>query len=157
MKIGGISKTVDYSTKRKAIPVDNDTDFTLLLDRLATALKIITNMNNFQTSLNNIDQQLSQLQHEHRVKTIKNYGLTILQILEYSALALGTIYVMYRCKIFECIKSCIPSTLCISIFCCKLNAEQKIETPAISAPNAPSSTPYTDEDLLSRLPWRKNI
>ena len=28
MKIESISKTVDYSTKRKAIPVDNDTNFT---------------------------------------------------------------------------------------------------------------------------------
>ena len=128
MKIGGISKTVDYSTKSKAIPVDNDTDFTLLLDRLATAPKIITNMNNFQTSFQT-SPQFNQLQYEHRVKTIKNYSLTILQMLGYSALALGTIYIMYRCKVFECIRSCIPSTLCINILCCKQNTEQRIETP----------------------------
>ena len=109
-------------------------------------------MNNFQTSLNTIDQQLNQLQYEHRVMTIKNYDLTILQMLGYSALALGTIYIMYRCKVFECIKSYIPSTLCINIHCCKQNTEKRIETPTISLLSAPNSTLNKYEDLISRLP-----
>ena len=108
-------------------------------------------MNNFQTSLNTIDQQLNQLQYEHRVMTIKNYDLTILQMLGYSALALGTIYIMYRCKVFECIKSYISTILCINILCCKQNTEQRIERPTISLPSASSSTLNKYENLLSRL------
>ena len=152
MKIGGTASTIEYTSSWKEAPTHNNTDLEILLDKLESAPKVTNNFNNFQNTLNDLDQQMGQLQYERRLKDLKDYGLSTIQIMGYSALVLGTIYLLYRCKVFECIKSCVPSTLCINILCCKNTTEQRVEAAPMDLPPSAPPTLNEYEELLKSLP-----
>ncbi|XP_033319429.1 uncharacterized protein LOC117216655 [Bombus bifarius] len=84
---------------------------------LETAPKVTHNFNQYKANLDTLQTQISTLQFERRINSLKEYGISTLQILGIVALGLGTIYVMYKCKLFECLRRSLPKNVRIKILC----------------------------------------
>nr|XP_033202689.1 uncharacterized protein LOC117164022 [Bombus vancouverensis nearcticus] len=109
MKIGGSHKNISYETKFKnSIYSFEETDVPILEKILETAPKVPHNFNQYKANLDTLQTQISTLQFERRINSLKKYGISTLQILGIIALGLGTIYVMYKCKLFECLRRSFP-------------------------------------------------
>nr|XP_033189848.1 uncharacterized protein LOC117156697 [Bombus vancouverensis nearcticus] len=104
MKIGGSRKNISYETKFKnSIYSFEETDVPILEKILETAPKVTHDFNRYKANLDALQTQIST-QFERRINSLKEYGISTLQILGIVALGLGTIYVMYKCKLFECLR-----------------------------------------------------
>ncbi|XP_033317755.1 uncharacterized protein LOC117215507 [Bombus bifarius] len=118
MKIGGSHKNISYETKFKnSIYSFEETDVPILEKILETAPKVTHNFNQYKANLDTLQTQISTLQFERRINSLKEYGISTLQILGIIALGLGTIYVMYKCKLFECLRRSFPKNVRIKILC----------------------------------------
>ncbi|XP_076660488.1 uncharacterized protein LOC143363841, partial [Halictus rubicundus] len=85
---GATKINITYETRIKTIPLGNDTDLHLILDTLESTPKIISNINSYQNTLDQITDRTNQLTYSHRIESIKHWGLTTLQIAGYVSLGL---------------------------------------------------------------------
>ena len=108
-KIGGTHKNISYEIKIKNTSHSfKEIDISALEKILEMAPKVTHNFNQYKANLNTLQTQVNTLQFVRRINSLKEYGISTLQILGYVALGLGTIYVMYKCKLFECLYRLIP-------------------------------------------------
>ena len=75
-----------------------------------------------------MSDQIDQLTHFLRIRSIKSWGLSFLQIAAYVALGLTGIYLLNKIGIFDLLKKCLPTKLCIHLLCC--NAKNNIQNIA---------------------------
>ena len=118
MKIGGSHKNISYETKFKnSMYSFEETDVPILEKILETAPKLTHNFNRYKTNLDTLQIQISTLQFERRINSLKEYGTSTLKMLEIVALGLGIIYAMNKCTFFECLRRTLPKNVCIKILC----------------------------------------
>ena len=116
MKIGGSHKNISCGIKFKnSIYSFEETDVPILEKILETAPKVTHNFNWYKTNLDTLQTQISTLQFERRINSLKEYGISTLQILGVVALGLGTIYVLNNCKLLKCLRQSLPKNVCIKI------------------------------------------
>ncbi|CAK9825385.1 Retrovirus-related Pol polyprotein from transposon 412 [Anthophora retusa] len=139
MKISGTNKQISYETKYKTFNFSYTVDELFILsDKLDHVPKVSTNFNQYRTTLNQIDNQINQLQFEHRIKIAKEYTISMLQIIGYITTGLLGIYILHKCKLFKIIGKCIPTNLAINICCPIIKNKQETRIPSampmVSAP-----------------------
>ncbi|XP_043597814.1 uncharacterized protein LOC122574364 [Bombus pyrosoma] len=109
MKMGGTHKNISYEIKIKnSLHSFKEIDIPTLEKILETAPKVTHNFNQYKANLDTLQTQVNSLLFERRINSLKEYGILTLQILEYVALGLGTVYILYKCKLFECLSRVIP-------------------------------------------------
>ena len=137
MKIGGIYKNISYEIKIKNSSHSvKEIDIPTLEEILKTAPKVTHNFNQYKANLDTLQTQANSLQFERHINSLREYGISALQMLGYVALELGTVYILYKCKLFECLSQVIPKNVCIRIFCPIAhvnNMHQAPTTPILSS------------------------
>ncbi|OAD55611.1 hypothetical protein WN48_04487 [Eufriesea mexicana] len=121
MKIGGTNGNATLEISNYTMSLDiKSAEADILHNILLTIPKVTPNFNNHKTTLDQMDIQLSNLQNNHRILTIKE---TIYRILTYDgeiSLILITHYTLYKIGFFSFLQKCIPEQFCIKI-CCNEN------------------------------------
>ena len=117
MKIGGSDRSANFEIKYKEFKNLNDTlnELYMISEQLPTAPKMTSNFNNYKITLKQINSQIEQIKFERRIKTLKEIGMSVLQILGYISIGAIILYILYKCKFCQIISKCIPGTLCINI------------------------------------------
>nr|XP_033199246.1 uncharacterized protein LOC117161656 [Bombus vancouverensis nearcticus] len=109
MKIGETHKNISYEIKIKNSSHSfKEIDIPTLEEILETAPKVTHNFNQCKANLDTLQTQVNSLQSERRINSLREYGTSTLQILGHIALGLGTVYILYKCKLFECLSRVIP-------------------------------------------------
>lgn len=168
MKIGGSDHTASYETKYKEFDnFDNDTivELNLISEQLSTASKMSPNFNAYKMSLQQINSQINQVKTERRIKTLKDTGLSILQILGYLSIGSIGLYVLYKCKCWQFLSKCAPHTLCINILSSTANpVVTQHHSSEFNTPGSPTNefdqphlTPPEFEDLVDIKPIRRSV
>ncbi|XP_068978335.1 uncharacterized protein [Bombus flavifrons] len=129
MRISGNPKSVFYDIKTKMINITDNVDLFLMLDTLEKTLKIISNLNGYTDTLNQIENRANQLTFSHRITRIKTWGLTTLPVIGYISIELICLYLLNKIGL---------SKLCIHIFCCKVKKTSLIIHPTLVLQHLPS-------------------
>ena len=91
------------------------------------------------------------------------WGLTTLQILGYLVLVVLGMYGLNKIGIFDCIKKCMPTKLCIHLLCCKSKTEPITNNQARIISSAPfnvyTGVPpiKTENDNITNEPKRDHF
>ena len=130
MRISGNPKSVFYDIKTKIINITNNVDLSSMLDTLEKTPKVMSNLNGYTSTLNQIEDRANQLTFSHRMTQIKTWGLTTLQIIGYISIGLICLYLLNKIGLLK---------LRIHIFYCKMKKNIVSNTPNISTetPSAP--------------------
>lgn len=141
MRIGETKFKVSYEVRRKEISTPNASNYDIILTKLENTPKILSNINGYRNTLDQIEKETNQLQFDHRIQNVKSWRTSIIQIAGYIALAAVTIWGLDKLGILNCIKSCLPTKLCIHILSCKTKTtridnrvENNTSTPPATAP-----------------------
>ena len=130
MKIGGTHKNISYKIKIKNSSHSfKEIDIPTLEEILETAPKVTHNFNQYKANLDTLQTQVNRLQFERRINSLKEYGISTLQILGHIALGLGIVYILYECNLFECLSRVIPKNVSIRIFCPTAHVNNMHQTP----------------------------
>lgn len=122
MRISGNPKSISYDIKIKIINVTHNVDLSSILDTLEKTPKVMSNLNGYTDTLNQIEDRANQLTFSHRMTKIKTWGLTTLQIIGYISIGLICLYLLNKIGL---------SKLCIHIFCCKIKKNSISNTPNV--------------------------
>lgn len=87
MRISGSSKEIFYEIKIKTVNVTNDSDWTILLNKLEKTPKLINDNYGHKSTLDEIEDRTNQLTFAHRIDQGKSWGISILQIIGYLSIA----------------------------------------------------------------------
>ncbi|XP_078049724.1 uncharacterized protein LOC144476525 [Augochlora pura] len=149
MRIGETRINVSYEIHFKEISTPNDTNYDILLTQLKETPKIVKKINGYQSTIDQLTDQITSLQFSHRVSTVKSLGLTTLQILGYMAFITVTIWIMDKLGLTGCIKNCLPSKLCFHLLSCKIkNNTIDNKTTNNPLPSAPATINISVEPPL---------
>lgn len=55
-----------------------------------------------------LQTQVNTLQFERRINSVKEYSISILQVLEFRPRTRNNIYITYKCELFKCPSRLIP-------------------------------------------------
>ena len=168
MKIGGSDRSANFEIKYKEFKNLNDTlnELYMISEQLPTAPKITSNFNNYKITLKQINSQIEQIKFERRIKTLKEIGMSVLQILGYISIGAIILYILYKCKFCQIISKCIPGTLCINILSPTANPVlHQRQGPQLTTSNSASNnseptctiTTPEFEDLIDIRPAKKCV
>ena len=83
MKINGNPKSISYDIKIKTINITNNVDLSSMLDTLEKTPNVMSNLNGYTNTLNQIEDRANRLTFSYRKTQIKTWGLTRFQIIGY--------------------------------------------------------------------------
>ena len=107
-------------------------DLEMLKDRLVQLPQQLDNeeLKRARLSLDDTESMLDRIGTHRRIKTWTEKSVEWLQYLGYFAMIVITLYTSYKCGIIDCLKTCMPSRICL--FCIKTkvytNATRQIVT-----------------------------
>lgn len=146
MCIGESKTNITYSIRVKEIALKTNDTFEHLLTKIEEAPKIMDNVQGYRTTVDELTDEINSLNFEHRTKSIQYLGLSTLQILGYIALGILGIYGLQKIGILNCISKCMPSKLCIHLFCRKTKNHS-----IIGSVNQPHLTPSAPINIYNNV------
>lgn len=142
MRIGESKTEIKYETKLKTIGLSVNDSYVNILDKLRTAPKIINNLSSYRTSIDSLDDEITKLNFNHRMKTLASYGMSALQILGYTSVVLTGLYTLNKFGLLSCLRNVIPGKLCFHLFCCKIKKGASIHNEIHSPQHLPPIQQY---------------
>lgn len=143
MKFGGTTYEANITVDSYSLP-ENITNMNLDQLKLPTIPIITPNFNRYEQSLDNINLQLRNIVHNHRIKSATEITVNILTYAGYVSLGFLLLYVTYRLGILKLLgklfSKIVPNSICIKIFCQDNyqntgTTQQRFETVRYSVPS----------------------
>ena len=131
MKISPGKSNLTWETKLINVNVNMSEEQTLLLqEHLKETPIVLKNLKEYSKTLEESSDLLTSLEHQYRIRTTVETGLSILKILGYIALVLVTLYSLY--KISKCSNILIGCKNCLNT---SSTVDTQISAPTRNLPN----------------------
>ena len=125
MKIRTITRETNISSNPYNIFVNySEEELRIINDKIPIIPKISPNFKSYETSLNDIDQQINQIKDQHRIVSATEVAYSITKYAGYISLGILATYVLNKIgllpllgKILSNLNPFKTSNICIKIFC----------------------------------------